>query len=94
MIKAIVEIRNIKMPAYTCGSFSIGKAKQNKAQVSALVNAAIPLVKREPPLSIATRLSKPAKMIAIPEPVNHRVSVLACSGKAKLICINPKSIIR
>ena len=36
---------------------------------------AIVLVNFDPPLSKATRFSRPAKMIAIPAPTNQRVSV-------------------
>ena len=32
------------MPAYTCGSFSMGKAKENIAQLTAFVITAIPFV--------------------------------------------------
>ena|GEM_PF-4535590 len=78
------------MPTYTCGLFSIGKAKQNPIPLNAFVNTAIAFVNFEPPLSIATRLSNPVKMIAIPEPTNQSVSVFKWRGKAKLICITPK----
>lgn len=74
-IKAAVVIRKITMPAYTCGSFSISKAKQNIAQLIAFVITAIHFVNFKPPLSIATRLSNPEKMIAIPAPTNQSVSV-------------------
>lgn len=74
------------MPTYTCGSFSMGKAKQNMAQLSAFGITAIAFVYFEPPLSIATRLSNPAKIIDIPAPTNHSVSVFMYKGKAKLIC--------
>ncbi len=47
----------------------------------------------EPPLSIATRLSSPANMIAIPASTNQSVSVLMCRGNAKLIFTIPKRII-
>ena len=91
-IKATVTIRKIVMPIYTCSSFSIVKAKQNIAQLAALVKTATILVNVEPPLSIATRLSNPAKIIDIPAPTNQSVSVFMCKGKAKLICTTPKRI--
>ena len=80
------------MPAYTCGSFRMGKAKQNIVQLSAFVITATNFVNLEPPLSIATRLSNPAKIIDIPAPKNQSVSVFMCKGKAKLICTTPKRI--
>lgn len=61
------------MPTYTCGSFNIGKAKQNMAQLNAFVITAIVFVNFDPPLSMATRLSSPAKIIAIPAPTNQSV---------------------
>ena len=70
----------------------MGKAKQNKAQVHAFTNMAIPFLSIEPPLSRAIRFNNPAKMIAMPEPTNQRVSVFMCKGKAKLICTIPKRI--
>lgn len=79
-------------PAYTCGSFSMGKAKQNIAQLIAFVITAIHFVNFEPPLSIATRLSSPEKTIAIPAPTNQSVSVFMYRGKAKLICTIPSRI--
>jgi hypothetical protein len=68
------------------------KAKQNMAQLNAFVITAIPFVNFEPPLSIATRLRSPAKMIDIPAPTNQSVSVFMCRGKAKLTCTIPKKI--
>lgn len=64
------------IPVYTCGSFNMGKAKQNIAQLIAFVIAAIHFVNFEPPLSIATRLSSPEKIMAMPAPTNQSVSVL------------------
>lgn len=78
------------MPTYTCGSFSIGKAKQNIAQLTAFIIVAIHFVNAEPPLSIATRLSNPEKTIAIPAPTNQSVSVFEYKGNAKLICTIPR----
>jgi len=80
------------IPAYTCGSLSIGKAKQNITQLAAFVTTAILLVNFEPPLSMATRLSNPEKMMAIPAPTNQSVSVFMYSGKAKLMCTIPRKI--
>jgi len=71
----------------------MGKAKQNIIQLNAFVITAIAFVNLDPPLSIATRLSSPAKMIAIPAPTNQSVSVFMCSGKAKLKCTIPSRII-
>jgi hypothetical protein len=91
-IKATVVIKKIVIPAYTCGSLSMGKAKQNIAQLSKFVITATNFVNLEPPLSIATRLSNPAKIIDIPAPTNQSVPVLMCNGKAKLICTIPRRI--
>ena len=85
MIKATVVVKNMAIPTYTCGSLSMGNAKQNIAQLKAFTITAIPLENFEPPLSIETRLSSPEKMIAIPEPTNHSVSVFIWRGKAKQI---------
>ena len=93
IIKALVATRKIKIPAYTCGSPRIDKARQNIAKFKALVSIAIAFVNFEPPLSIAIRLSNPEKMIAIPVPTNQSVSVFMCKGKAKLICTIPKRMI-
>jgi len=92
MIKATVVIKNMVMPTYTCGSLSMGRAKQNITQLKAFTITAIPLDNFEPPLSIAIRLSSPEKMIAIPAPTNHNVSVFICRGKANLIWTIPKRI--
>jgi hypothetical protein len=70
-MKATVVMRKIVIPKKTCGSFSIGKTKQNIAQFKAFVITAIPFVNFEPSLSMATRFNKPAKMIAIPAPTNQ-----------------------
>jgi len=80
------------MPIYTCGSSRMGKAKQNITQLRAFVITAIAFVNLEPPLSIATRLSNPENIIAIPAPTNQRESVFMYSGKAKLICTIPRRI--
>ncbi len=58
----------------------------------AFVITATNFVNLEPPLSIATRLSNPEKMIAIPAPTNQSVSVFMYKGKAKLICTIPRRI--
>ena len=47
--------------------------KENQAQSKPFVIIAIDFVNFESPLSIATRLSNPANMIAIPAPANQRV---------------------
>jgi hypothetical protein len=78
-------IRKTTMPTYTCGSLRIGKAKQNIIQLMVFIIIAIAFVNVEPPLSNATRLSSPAKMIAIPAPIKQSVSVFMCKGNAKLI---------
>jgi hypothetical protein len=73
--KARVPIKKIVIPIQTCGSFNIGKAKQNIVKLPAFVITAINFVNFQPPLSITTRLSSPAKMIAMPAPTNQRVSI-------------------
>ena len=87
-------IKKIIIPTYTCGSFRIGKAKQNIIQLKAFTIIAIAFVNLEPSLSNATTLSKPAKMIAIPAPTNQSVLVFMCKGNAKLICTTPKRIMK
>jgi hypothetical protein len=62
-------------------------------QLKALTSIATDLENLDPPLSIATRLRSPEKIIAIPAPTNQRVSVFICNGKAKLICTIPSRII-
>ena len=62
------------------------------AQLKAFVTTAIPFVNLEPPLSIATRLRSPAKIIAVPAPTNQSVSVFIWKGNAKLICTTPSRI--
>jgi hypothetical protein len=93
-IKATVVIAKIAIPAYTCGSLSMGKAKQNNVKFAALVKTAIHFVNFEPLLSIETRLSKPEKMIAIPAPMNQSVVVFIYNGNAKLICTIPRRIMK
>jgi len=61
-------------------------------QLRAFTIAPTALVNLEPPLSTATRLRRPEKMIAIPAPTNHSESVFMWNGKAKLICVIPKRI--
>lgn len=78
---------------YTCGWFNIANAKQNIVQLNTFVISAIASVNFEPPLSIATRLSSPEKMIAIPAPTNQSVLEFICRGKAKLMCTIPSRII-
>ena len=85
-------MRKIIIPTYTCGWLSIDSAKQKPIPLNAFTITPIDFVNFELPLSIATRLRSPEKMIAIPAPTNQNVSVFMCRGKAKLICTTPKRI--
>ena len=74
-VKTIIEKAKIEIPGHTFDPVCMGRTKPKRPQLKALVIIALVLEDFEPPLSIATKLSSPAKIIVIPPPPNQIESV-------------------